>query len=126
MSSTHWIVHHMNDAHPRQHRRALLGRSWPWAALFLSAAALAACGNPKVVALAQDYATKMCACSDADCARKVDDEHRGKAAALHDARGTSSDAKAVKEALLRGVDCAQRFVGASASGDPKRGDGRAK
>ena len=72
--------------------------------------ALTGCGKNKAVAFAEEYSEKMCACKDADCAKKVGEDMAKKADEIKDVKGSESDAKLVEEAMKKGMDCSMKIV----------------
>lgn len=72
--------------------------------------ALTGCGKNKAVAFAEEYAEKMCACKDADCAKKVGEDMAKKADEIKDAKGSEADAKLVEEAMKKGMECSMKIA----------------
>jgi hypothetical protein len=72
------------------------------------------CGKNKVVATAEEFATKACACKDAKCAEDVTKEFATKAEESKDAMGTEADMKAIAAAGEKAMGCIMKLAPAGA------------
>lgn len=72
--------------------------------------ALVGCGKNKAVVATEEYAEKLCACKDADCAKKEGEAFAKKAEELKDAKGSEADAKAIEEAVKKALDCSMKIA----------------
>jgi hypothetical protein len=72
--------------------------------------ALVGCGKNKAVVATEEYAEKICACKDAECAKKEGEAFAKKAEELKDAKGSEADAKAIEEAVKKALDCSMKIA----------------
>jgi len=92
-----------------------------WSSLrtaFLSAGLLLAgssCGDSTTVKQIEGFATKVCACTDATCAKKVEMQFLTWQESQKRARGTEEDRKAVETAMERYAKCHIALIGPEAA-----------
>lgn len=79
-------------------------------ALSLASLLTVGCGKNKVVATAEEFAAKACACKDAKCAEEVTKEFASKAEDSKDAMGTEADMKAITAAGEKAMGCIMKLA----------------
>ena len=96
-------------------------------AVGLSSLMLAGCGN-SVVKEAEALADEICACKDAECAKKVQEKFMEWAKKNKDAKGSESDIEKLTAVSKRIMECAMKIQAGggapAAGGDAKKEEGK--